>query len=268
MKNAEFLHEQIRTKKSMLCVGLDPELHKLPAEYQSSEYPLFDFCRDIIEVTHEYAIAYKINVAFFEAHGPKGWEQLEKILNHIPADSFVIADAKRADIGNTAKLYAEYYFKTLNVDAVTLHPYMGLDSLEPFLEFKNKWSIILALTSNPGSKDFELQKLASGIYLYEFVIQSFLNSRFGSNTMFVCGATHPSEFLKIRSICPDNFLLVPGIGAQGGDLKTIITSGKNKYGGLLVNVSRKICYPDKSKDFKSDVSNSANEYQKEMALYL
>ncbi len=268
MKNAEYIANQIDLKKSMLCVGLDPDIQKLPGTYLKCNYPLFEFCKDIIECTHSFAIAYKINIAFFEVHGSVGWEQLEKIISIIPPECLIIADAKRGDIGNTSKFYAEYYFNKLKADALTLNPYMGIDSLAPFLNYNEKWSIILALTSNQGSADFELIDLKSNVRLYEFVIKSFLNLNPNDNIMFVCGATHPEEFLKIRQICPNHFLLVPGIGVQGGDISKIITAGKNKQGGLLINVSRKICYPDGSGDFKTDVTRAAIYYQKEMSSYL
>ncbi|MBK8449816.1 MAG: orotidine-5'-phosphate decarboxylase [Saprospiraceae bacterium] len=268
MKSKEFISEQIYKKKSLLCVGLDPDKHKISKFYLDQENSFFDFCKDIIECTHDLAIAYKINIAFFEAQGPKGWLQLEKIFKIIPSTCFIIADAKRADIGNTSKQYASYYFDTLAVDAITLHPYMGVDSLEPFLEYKEKWSIILALTSNPGSKDFELQSLHTGKKLYENVIETFVESKYSSNIMFVCGATHPSEFIKIRSLCPDHFLLVPGIGEQGGDLKSTVEFGQNKFGGLLINLSRKVIYPESFTDYKTTVRQLANEYRSEMFKYL
>jgi orotidine-5'-phosphate decarboxylase len=267
MKSAEFISEQILSKKSMLCVGLDPDLDKIPSEYKSLQKPLLSFCKDIIECSNEFAIAYKLNVAFFEAHGPDGWKQFEEVVSLIPKDCLVIADAKRADIGNTSQQYANYYFDKLKVDGITLHPYMGVDSLEPFLKYKNRWSIILGLTSNEGSNDFELKKLDSGEHLYERVIQTFLQLDDNSNLMFVCGATHPAEFIKIRQICPDHFLLVPGVGAQGGELKSIIANGKNKQGGLLINISRKICYPD-NPDHKLGVYEAALNYQREMSGYI
>lgn len=268
IKDAEFINDQIINKKSMLCVGLDPDIQKMPESYKKLQEPLFEFCRDIIDITHPFAIAYKFNVAFFESHGPTGWKQLENIIQLIPENCLIIADAKRADIGNTSQQYANYYFDSLGVDAITLHPYMGIDSLEPFLEYKNKWSIILSLTSNQGSQDFEFQKLESGEYLYEKVMRTYMESKYSSNIMFVCGATHPSEFIHIRNICPDHFLLVPGIGSQGGELKSIITKGKNRWGGLLINVSRKISYPDNPISFKKSVFEAAQNYQLEMANYI
>lgn len=268
MKHAEYIHQQILLKKSMLCVGLDPDISKMPDHYKNSSQALLDFCKDIIDCTHEFAIAYKINVAFFESHGPNGWNQLEQIVKLIPETCLIIADAKRADIGNTSQQYASYYFDILGVDAITLHPYMGVDSLEPFLKYQNKWSIILSLTSNLGSQDFEFQKMESGQYLYEKVIRTYSESVYSSNIMFVCGATHPSEFIHIRKICPDHFLLVPGIGAQGGELKSVITKGKNHLGGLLINVSRNISYPDHYTDFKISVREAALNYQREMSALI
>lgn len=265
MKDKHFLHDQIKKKKSMLCVGLDPELDKLPVEFHMQAEPLFHFCNTIIENTSEFAVAYKLNVAFFESQGPKGWSQFEKVIKKIPEDCLIIADAKRADIGNTSQQYARYYFEELGVDAITLHPYMGVDSLEPFLKYRNKWSIILSLTSNPGSLDFEMQKLENGSSLYEKVISIFLQTDYQDNLMFVCGATHPEKFKSIRKICPDHFLLVPGVGAQGGDLRTIIEYGKNNSGGLLINVSRGIIQNNNRVEFHHGVQQNARFYQKEMA---
>ncbi len=267
-KDANFIYDQIRFKNSLLCVGLDPDIEKMPSIYIKNQYPLFDFCKDVIECTQDFAIAYKLNVAFFESHGPAGWKQLADVIRLIPENCLIIADAKRADIGNTSQQYASYYFDTLGADAITLHPYMGKDSLEPFLKYREKWSIILSLTSNQGSQDFEFQKLETGEYLYEKVMHTYLDSPYNANLMFVCGATHPSEFIHIRKICPDHFLLVPGVGTQGGELKSIIIKGKNKQGGLLINVSRKITYPEQDSDYRKAVYNAAKNYQREMAAYL
>jgi len=262
-KSSEFLFEQIQHKRSLLCVGLDPELSKMPLHYKSKERPYFNFCKDIVELTHAVAVAYKINVAFFEALGSEGWKQFEELIKIIPAECLIIADAKRADIGNTSRQYAEYYFNKLNVDALTLHPYMGVDSLQPFLDFKNKYSIVLALTSNPGSADFEFIKDSNGILIYERVIEKFVQLEYAKNIMFVCGSTHPKEFFKIRKICPEHFLLVPGVGEQGGALKDTIQAGKNKWGGLLITISRKICYPSVDVDFKTEVRNAAINFQRD-----
>lgn len=252
----------------MLCVGLDPDVKWIPKSFHDSGESLYQFCQNIIELTHKHAIAYKINVAFFEAHGPSGWSQLERVVKSIPDDCLIIADAKRADIGNTSRLYAEYYFRRLNADAVTLHPYMGRDSLQPFLDFKDKWSIVLALTSNEGSNDLEKLKLQNGNLVYEQTMKLFSYENSHEQIMFVCGATHPESFQNIRSICPDHFLLVPGVGAQGGDLAGIIQHGKNKAGGLLINVSRGICVPEENHAFEDWVSRKAKEYRSQMAYYL
>lgn len=266
-KSSEFLFDQIQRKRSLLCVGLDPDFSKLPAIYKTSEEPYYNFCKDIVELTHSKAIAFKINIAFFEALGIDGWVQFEKLVKIIPPDCFIIADAKRADIGNTSMHYANYYFKSLNVDALTLHPYMGLDSLQPFLDFRDKYSIILALTSNPGSADFEFIKDSEGSFLYERVIEKFVQLEHSKNIMFVCGSTHPTAFSKIRKICPDHFLLVPGVGEQGGVLKETIQAGKNTQGGLLITISRKICYPSTNLDFKTEVLSAAGNFQQNSYNY-
>lgn len=267
VKDSAYLGEQIRLKKSFLCVGLDPDLEKLPNHYLNAKQPFLEFCKDIIEVTHHMAVAYKINIAFFEALGPSGWEQLEQLVNIIPNECLLIADAKRADIGNTSKKYAEYYFDRLQVDAVTLHPYMGVDSLEPFLSYPNKWSVVLALTSNPGSADFELKELSTGELLFESVLQIFVKIKQSNQIMFVVGATHPEYLTKIRKICPDHFLLIPGIGSQGGDLHQVIQAGRNHNEGLLINVSRSIIYPELKKSFKDDVFQAAQNFVTEMSRY-
>ncbi|MCC6754562.1 MAG: orotidine-5'-phosphate decarboxylase [Saprospiraceae bacterium] len=264
MKDYNFLAGQIRDKKSYLCVGLDPDPLKMPGDFSRNDLPLYLFSKAIVELTHEFAVAFKINVAFFEAYGPSGWEQLAMTLSAIPKECLIILDAKRADIGNTSARYAQYYFEVLNADAVTLHPYMGLDSLDPFLCYAHKWSAILALTSNPGSADFQLQPMREGLFLYEKVIQTFA-AHPNPHIMFVCGATHPEAFSSIRNLCPDRFLLVPGIGAQGGDLEEVIRRGRNDDGGLLINVSRGICYPDGDRPFDESVKELAFGYQRRMA---
>lgn len=266
-KSSEFLFDQIQLKRSLLCVGLDPDISKLPAVYKNLDEPYYNFCKDIVELTHTKAIAFKINIAFFEALGVDGWLQFEKLIKMIPPDCFIIADSKRADIGNTSKQYANYYFNKVNVDALTLHPYMGVDSLQPFLDFKDKYSIILALTSNPGSADFEFMEDSKGILLFERVIEKFVQLEASKNIMFVCGATHPKEFTRIRKICPDHFLLVPGVGEQGGVLKDTIKTGRNAKGGLLITISRKICYPSENLDFKTEVLAAAINFQRESYNY-
>ena len=267
MKSYTDIQSEMLRKKSFLCVGLDPDPDKMPPEYKESKTPLFDFCHDIVRWTYSYAVAFKINVAFFESHGPAGWQQLEKLIGIIPDENLVILDAKRADIGNTSDQYAKYFFDTLQADAVTLHPYMGKDSLEPFFRYPGKWAVILALTSNPGSTDLELQTMLTGELLYQRVLRLYGSQGTEQYVMFVCGATHPALFQDIRNICPNHFLLVPGVGAQGGDLHETIKAGKNAAGGLLINVSRGICYPKITTQFKSDVIAQAVYYQQEMASY-
>lgn len=241
--DANFIYEQIRLKKTFLCVGLDPDMNKMDRIYLQREFPLFDFCRDIIHWTSDQAVAYKINVAFFENHGPHGWLQLEMLVKEIPSDCFLIIDAKRADIGNTSQRYAEYYFQKLDADAITLHPYMGVDSLQSFIDYKGKWCIVLGLTSNPGAADFELMPLDTGQKLYELIIQKFSTTINHNQLMFVIGATQSDQISHARNLCPEHFFLVPGVGEQGGDLEKTIITGMNRLGGLLINVSRSISYP-------------------------
>lgn len=242
-KDTAWLTGRIRDLRSFLCVGLDPDFSKLPEFYKKSQEPLLDFCKDVVRATESVAVAYKINIAFFERWGSQGYRQLEELMRFLPENSFVIADAKRADIGNTSSQYAAYYFGQLNVDAVTLHPYMGLDSIEPFLHYENKWSIILALTSNPGSADLEMQNMKDGSFLFENVLSLFGRSEYIDRTMFVVGATQPAHMSRIRLSVPNHFLLIPGIGEQGGNLETTIDSLRNSHEGMLINVSRGISYP-------------------------
>lgn len=268
IKDHNYISLQIKKKNSMLCVGLDPDLSKLEDRFLNTSTPLQSFCTEIINATHDLAIAYKLNVAFFESFGPKGWEQLAEVVHSIPNDCLIILDAKRADIGNTSAQYARYYFEDLKVDAVTLHPYMGLDSIAPFLSYANKWSVVLALTSNEGSNDIEQKRLDSGIKVYEHILELYSKNYNSNQIMFVCGATHPEEFKSIRKIVPDHFLLVPGIGAQGGNLKSVIENGANASGGLLINVSRAISYPSGNGNYTSLVRKAAEFYQQEMSLFL
>ena len=221
----------------------------------------------IIDATKKFCVAYKINTAFYEALGLVGWEALEKTIDYIPSTHFKIADAKRGDIGNTSAQYAKAFFETLNFDAITVAPYMGEDSIRPFLEYENKWTIILGLTSNTGAKDFELQKIGEE-YLYEKVITTI--SRWGTteNIMFVIGATQAIQFEKIRRLAPDHFYLVPGVGAQGGSLKDISEKAINKDCGILVNVSRDIIYASGNEDFLEKAAEKAEEYQRQMSVYL
>jgi orotidine-5'-phosphate decarboxylase len=261
------LVEQIKQKRSYLCVGLDTDIQKIPRHLLSAPDPIFAFNKAIIDATKEYCIAYKINTAFYEANGLKGWEAMEKTVHYIGKEHFTIADAKRGDIGNTSTQYARAFFETLPFDAITVAPYMGEDSIRPFLEYDGKWAIVLGLTSNKGANDFELQKTGEGL-LYEKVLTTV--SKWGSpdNLMFVIGATQANEFINIRKLLPDHFYLVPGIGAQGGDLKEVSAKAMNKEGGLLVNASRAIIYASGGEDFAIVAKRIAKGYREEMEGYL
>jgi orotidine-5'-phosphate decarboxylase len=261
------LVEQIFKKRSYLCVGLDTDITKIPKHLLSHPDPVFEFNKQIIEATKDLCVAYKINTAFYEALGVKGWEVMERTVNYIPNEHFKIADAKRGDIGNTSAQYAKAFFETLNFDAITVTPYMGEDSVRPFLEYKGKWAIVLGLTSNKGANDFELQK-SGDEFIYEKVLRTV--SKWGNteNLMFVIGATQAEEFTNIRKIIPDHFLLVPGFGAQGGSLKDISEKAMNSDCGILVNVSRAVIYASDGEDFAEKAGNIANEYQDEMQNYL
>jgi len=266
--NRSELVEQIRTKKSYLCVGLDTDLAKIPAHLLTEEDPIFAFNKAIIDATLPYCVAYKINTAFYEAQGLKGWAALEKTVNYIPATHFKIADAKRGDIGNTSTQYAIAFLKQLPFDAITIAPYMGEDSVKPFLQFEGKWAIVLGLTSNPGAQDFELKSLESGEKLYENVIKTVASWGTTGNLMFVVGATQSDEFINLRSISPDHFFLVPGVGAQGGSLSEISQKAMNKEVGLLVNSSRDIIFASGGTDFADAAAVKAKSYADEMALFL
>jgi len=261
------LVEQIKKKKSYLCVGLDTDITKIPAHLQSHPDAIFEFNKAIIDATKDLCVSYKINTAFYEAHGLKGWEAMQKTVEYIPEDIFTIADAKRGDIGNTSTQYAKAFFEALPFDSITVAPYMGEDSVAPFLEYSGKWAIVLGLTSNKGASDFELQKTGDS-YLYEKVLSTV--SKWGSpeNLMFVIGATQADEFTNIRKITPDHFYLVPGVGAQGGSLKDISEKAMNKDCGLLVNASRAIIFASGKEDFAKAARKVAQEYQQEMADYL
>ena len=262
------LFEQIRQKASYLCVGLDTDVQKIPAHLLKAEDPVFEFNKQIIEATHEYAVAYKPNIAFYEAHGVKGWESLEKTIDYIPDDIFVIADAKRGDIGNTSKMYARAFFENMNCDSVTVAPYMGADSVKPFLEFENKWVILLALTSNAGGKDFQNLELTKGGELFEEVLRKSTEWGDKDQLMYVVGATRAEALVRIRQIIPDHFLLVPGVGAQGGSLEEVSRHGMNGHCGLLVNSSRGIIYASGGEDFASVAGEKAQSLQEEMKNYL
>ncbi|HJW17826.1 MAG TPA: orotidine-5'-phosphate decarboxylase [Flavisolibacter sp.] len=277
------LVDEIFSRQSYLCVGLDTDLSKIPAHLRSLEDPVFEFNKRIIDATKDLCVAYKINTAFYEALGVKGWASLEKTVDYIPSTHFKIADAKRGDIGNTSSQYAKAFFETLPFDSITVAPYMGEDSVKPFLAYPDKWTIILGLTSNQGSRDFELQKLVKhketldeGIhitkdethYLYETVLTT--SSLWGSdqNTMYVIGATQAEEFESIRKIIPNHFLLVPGVGAQGGSLKEISEKAMIADCGLLVNASRAIINASTGENFAEAARIVAQQYREEMRLYL
>jgi orotidine-5'-phosphate decarboxylase len=262
------LYTQIQQKKSYLCVGLDTDLKRIPKHLLATEDPVFEFNKQIIDATKDLCVSYKPNLAFYEAMGPAGLESLMKTLAYIPAAHFTIADAKRGDIGNTSSLYARAFFETYDFDAVTVAPYMGEDSVKPFLEFPDKWVILLALTSNRGSSDFQLDKQENGQPLYEKVMRRSMEWGSPEQLMFVIGATHPQKFEEIRRIAPDHFLLVPGVGAQGGDLQGLSHYGLNELGGLLVNSSRGIIYAGSGEDFAEEARAAALKVQLQMAEQL
>jgi orotidine-5'-phosphate decarboxylase len=263
----DHLIARIKSKKSYLCVGLDTDIEKIPAHLLAERDPVFQFNKAIIDATRDLCVAYKINTAFYEALGLAGWEAMEKTVDYIGDEHFKIADAKRGDIGNTSYQYAKAFFETMPFDAITVAPYMGEDSVRPFLEYTDKWAIVLGLTSNKGAQDFELLPVGQGL-LYENVLQSV--SRWGNagNLMFVIGATRADELLNIRSLVPDHFFLVPGIGAQGGSLKDISEKAMNKDVGILVNASRAIIYASQHLDFAEKARDVAQAYQEEMAGYI
>lgn len=262
------LINQILAKRSFLCVGLDTDINKIPAHFKEHSDPVFEFNKEIIDATKEYCVAYKLNTAFYEALGERGWKSLYKTAAYIPKNILKIADAKRGDIGNTSNMYAKAFFETLNFDAITVAPYMGADSVQPYLEYKDKWAIILALTSNEGSKDFQMLKVGKE-YVFEKVIEKIKSWGTPRNTMLVVGATHPEMLSKIRKIVPDHFFLVPGVGAQGGDLERVAEYGMSKEVGLLVNASRSIIYAStKKKDYLTKAAKEAYLLQREMAIIL
>jgi orotidine-5'-phosphate decarboxylase len=257
----------IREKKSVLCVGLDTDLNKIPKHLLDHEDPAFAFNKEIIDATKDYAVAYKINTAFYEAQGLNGWTSMEKTLRYIPKNIFTIADAKRGDIGNTSEQYARTFFYTYPYDSVTVAPYMGADSVQPFLGFEDKWAIVLGLTSNEGSKDFQLQQ-TDGEMLYEKVMKTVASWGTPENIMFVVGATRKEQLQHVRSLLPEHFFLIPGVGAQGGDVATVCSNAMNKDGGILINVSRGIIYAGNGTDFAAKAGEAAKAYQQEMAEYL
>jgi orotidine-5'-phosphate decarboxylase len=259
---------QIKTKRSFLCIGLDADIQKIPKFLLKSEDPIFEFNKKIIDATNSYCVAYKPNIAFYESLGINGWKALEKTINYINSsypEIFTIADAKRGDIGNTSSMYAKAYFETLNFDSITINPYMGKDSVEPFLEYKNKHTILLALTSNVGAFDFQTKNIVDNSNkLYEEVIKTSTSWENSNQLMYVVGATKASYLKEIRNIVPNNFLLIPGVGAQGGDLKEVCDNGLNNEVGLLINSSRSIIYASNDTNFDIDAAKNAKEIQSQM----
>ncbi len=265
---ANELGQLIKKKSSYLCVGLDPDNEKIPRHFFSSREPVYDFCREIIDNTHDLALAFKPNLAFFEALGPSGLETFQKVCDYIPDENFVIADAKRGDIGNTARMYARSLFENYKVDAVTVNPYMGNDTLEPFLEFENKYTIVLGLTSNPGSGDFQKRELTGGNSVFEEVIEKVQEIGDRDHLMFVVGATQDQSIRGIREQAAECFFLVPGIGSQGGDLESISINGFNSNVGLIVNSSRSILYASSDRSFASDSRRAASDLRDQMKSLL
>ncbi len=261
------LYEKIKKKQSYLCVGLDTDLEKIPKHLLKTADPIFEFNRQIIDATKDFAVAYKPNVAFYEAHGAVGWESLRRTVEYISKDFFSIADAKRGDIGNTSSLYAKAFFDQMNFNSITVAPYMGKDSVIPFLR-PGKWVILLAHTSNAGCEDFQLVESRSGKKLYEEVIEKSKSWASPDNLMYVVGATRADKLATIRALAPDHFFLVPGVGAQGGDLEEVSKYGLNKQCGLLVNASRSIIYASGDEDFAEMARNEAKKLQAEMKVLL
>lgn len=266
MNRAQLISE-IKRKKSVLCVGLDTDLEKIPKHLLSDEDPVFAFNKAIIDATKDYTVSYKINTAFYEAQGLKGWISLGKTLNYIPKDIFTIADAKRGDIGNTAEQYARTFFHTYPFDSVTVAPYMGKDSVQPFLQFDGHWAIVLGLTSNAGSADFQLQPSGDEL-VYEKVLKTVATWGSPDNLMFVIGATRKEQLQHVRQMLPEHFFLIPGVGAQGGDVPTVCENALNKDGGILINVSRGVIYVSSGTDFAEKAAEAAKDYQQQMAGYL
>lgn len=264
--NREQLVGNIFSKKSVLCVGLDTDVTKIPKHLLTLEDPVFEFNKAIIDATCDFTVAYKINTAFYEAQGIKGWMSMERTLNYIPKDIFTIADAKRGDIGNTSEQYAKTFFQTYPFDSITVAPYMGEDSVKPFLKFESKWSIVLGLTSNAGSADFQLQACGNEM-LYQRVLRTVASWGTPENIMFVIGATRKEQLQEVRQQLPDHFFLVPGVGAQGGDTDSVCRNAFNKDAGVLINVSRGIIFADSTTAFAEVAHAEAKKYQKEMAVF-
>lgn len=270
--NQQELFQQIQKKRSFLCVGLDSDIQKIPQHLLKTDDPLFAFNKEIIDATAAFTVAYKPNLAFYESMGAKGWLSLEKTISYLKTkypEIFIIADAKRGDIGNTSGLYARAFFDTLNFDAVTVAPYMGEDSVKPFMAYPGKWVILLALTSNKGAADFQfLKSNENGDFLFESVLKTSRNWGTAENLMYVVGATKAEKLAEIRKLVPYHFLLVPGVGAQGGSLQEVAKNGLNKHCGLLVNSSRGIIYASTAHDFAEKAGRAAEKVQQEMELLL
>lgn len=266
--NKQELINQIKEKKSFLCIGLDTDSAKIPKHLLSFEDPVFEFNKRIIDETKDLCVAFKLNIAFYESQGINGWKSLMKTIDYIPKDIFTIADAKRGDIGNTSSMYAKTFFESMDFSSITVSPYMGSDSVEPFLKFKNKWVILLALTSNLGSQDFQKISDSNGVNLYENVIRKSAKWAGDDRMMYVVGATQSKLIKEVRKIVPNHFLLVPGIGAQGGNLSEVIENGLNSDYGLLINSSRSIIYSDSSLDFASSARNAAMQIKLEMERFI
>ncbi|MCL3779705.1 orotidine-5'-phosphate decarboxylase [Prolixibacteraceae bacterium JC049] len=266
--NADQLFEQIKKKRSFLCVGLDTDMNKIPKFLLDTTDPIFNFNKQIIDATADLAVAYKPNLAFYESNGVEGWKSLEKTVNYIRSEYpeiFIIADAKRGDIGNTSNMYARAFFDNMDFDAVTVAPYMGEDSVKPFMTYEGKWVILLALTSNKGAFDFQfLKDEESGQLLFESVLKTSQNWGDTNNMMYVVGATKAEKLTEVRELVPEHFLLVPGVGAQGGSLQEVAKYGMNDKCGLLVNSSRGIIYAGNDEDFAKQARIAANEVQLEM----
>ncbi len=270
MKKSQLI-QQIRNKETFLCVGLDPDIKKIPQHLLKEEDPIFAFNKAIIDATAPYCVSYKPNLAFYEAYGLEGMVSFKRTISYLKEnypDHFIIADAKRGDIGNTSKMYAQTFFEEYNVDALTVAPYMGADSVTPFLEYDGKWVILLALTSNKGSHDFQLTTDINGERLFEKVLKTSQQWGNDENMMYVVGATQGSMFEDIRKVVPNHFLLVPGVGAQGGSLQEVCKYGMTKDCGLLVNSSRGIIYASNGEDFAEAAAMAAKKLQKEMAKEL
>ena len=266
--NRKELIAQIKQKQSFLCIGLDSDIKKIPTQLLELEDPIFEFNKQIIDATKGLCVAYKPNIAFYESMGAKGWVSLQKTLEYIPNNIFTIADAKRGDIGNTSNMYARTFFENMSFDSVTVAPYMGEDSITPFLEFEDKWVVILALTSNKGGLDFQKIESKGGKKLFQQILETSKEWGTDENMMYVVGATRAEELSEIRVIIPDHFLLVPGVGAQGGNLKDVAKYGMNKDCGLLVNSSRGIIYAGSGIDFAEKAKVEAKKLQQEMAVIL